>query len=483
MKSASLLPKRSYGLQSVLPEINLHTDQGVALHRQLVTTLKTHIKRGNLPLGSRLPPSREAAVQLKIGRNTVVDAYAELTALGLLESRGKQGTFVTPPPKLAKTQVAKEPRLIERLRTSASSLAIKLDWRLGQACIQLLPWAVWRAAAREAGRHLPPADYGDPRGMLALREAVATWLQRERGVVYTADQIVITQGTGQAIDLLARTLVRAGDHCVVETPGYLRAAHSLQAVGGVVSAIAVDAQGMDVAALEALPPASLIHITAAHQYPMGGRLGAARRRLLCAQVLRHQTLLIENEYDHEFIYTGQNFPPLAASLPQHAVLVSTFAKAVSPSLRLGFIAAPLKVADALAHAVELGRLHASWPIQCTMQWLLTSGELQKHLRRVRRHYASQRAYLLEQLDTHAPDIVVSSDEGGLHFALQHRQPQLTKPLIKELIRRDIQLQSADEFALTAWQPSHFFLAYGQMTQQDMDVSVKELKNALRAIRA
>ena len=482
MKSVLPQPSRPHGLQTVLPEIDLHTDQGVAQHRQLVAALKIHIKRGTLPSGSRLPPSREAAVQLKIGRNTVVDAYAELMALGLLESRGKQGTFVTPPPKHAKAQAAKEPRLIERLRTSASPQAIKLDWRLGQACIQLLPWAVWRAAAREAGRHLPPADYGDPRGMLALREAVATWLMRERGVAYAADQIVITQGAGQAIDLLAHTLVQSGDHCVVETPGYLRAVHSLQAAGGVVSAIAVDAQGMDVSALEALPPAALIHITAAHQYPMGGRLSAARRRMLCEQVLRHQTLLIENEYDHEFIYTGQNFPPLAASLPQHAVLVSTFAKAISPSLRLGFIAAPLKVANAIAHAVELGRSHASWPIQCTMQWLLTSGELQKHLRRVRRHYASQRAYLLKQLATHAPDIMVSSDEGGLHFALRHRQPQLTKPLMKELMRRGIQLQSADEFALTALQQSHFFLAYGQMTQQDMDASVKELQKALRAIR-
>ncbi len=469
--------------QTVLPEIVLSPGHGGAVHRQLADALKRHIQRGSLPPGSRLPPSREAALQLKLGRNTVVDAYADLMAHGLVESRGRLGTFVMPPPKTIKTSAPQEAHIIRRLQSASSGRALQLDWCLGQACVQLLPWQVWRTAAREAGRHRPPADYGDPRGKLELRVAVAAWLARERGVSYTADHIIITQGAGQAIDLLARTLLRPGDHCVVETPGYLRAARAFEAAGAQVSAVSVDTQGMDVSALATLDKPALIHVTAANQYPMGGRLSGTRRHMLSEWVLRHQALLIENEYDHEFIYAGQNFSPLAASLPQHTALVSTFAKAISPSLRLGFIAAPLQVADALAQAVERERLHVSWPIQCSMQWLLESGELQKHLRRVRRHYAAYRASLLVRLAQETPQLLLSSHEGGLHLALRHRAERVTLQLMKELTRRAVGFQTAADFALKPLKQSQFFLAYGQMNEGETEASIQALKAALRTIGA
>ncbi len=481
MKQPSNQPSRVQASISVLPEITLNHGSELAIHRQLVDALKRHIQRGSLLPGSRLPPSREAALQLNVGRNTVVDAYANLMAHGLLESRGRLGTFITQPPKPTKTKALQEAHLIRRLPMPSPGNAPKHDWRLGQACVQLLPWQVWRTAAREAGRHRPPVDYGDPRGTLQLREAVATWLARERGVNYSADHIIITQGAGQAIDLLARTLLRPGDHCVVETPGYLRAARAFEAAGARVSAVSVDAQGIDVQALSQLETPALIHVTAANQYPMGGRLSGARRRMLSDLALRQHTMLIENEYDHEFIYAGQNFSPLAATLPHHTALVSTFAKAISPSLRLGFVAAPLQVADALALAVEREHLHVSWPIQCSMQWLLESGELQKHLRRVRRHYAARRTNLLASLAQETPELIVSNHEGGLHLALRCRSQRATQQLMKELARRSVCFQTADDFALQPLAASQFFLAYGQMSEEETKASIRVLKTALRAV--
>jgi GntR family transcriptional regulator / MocR family aminotransferase len=355
-----------------------------------------------------------------------------------------------------------------------------IDWRVGQACTQLLPLSIWRTAMKEAGRHLPHPDYGDARGIAALRQAIADWLNQERGVLYDADQIVVTQGAGQALELLARAFVRPGDVCAVETPGYVRAAKIFQSAGGRIAAIPVDQSGADIqTAFERFSPA-LIHLTPAHQYPTGGRLSGERRRWLIEQIKQHKSLLIENEYDHEFIYEGQNFAPIAASLPDAAVLVSTFAKAISPSLRLGFIAAPAAIANILAQTIEQDRMHVSWPIQRSMQWLLESGELHKHLRRVRRHYAALRQFFLDELAEKCPEFIVRGQEGGLHLLLQCRNDRATERVIAALRQKKIALNTLADFQIEQPCSVGLLVGYGQMSQAEIAVCVAQLKAALVA---
>ncbi|NRF70783.1 PLP-dependent aminotransferase family protein [Aquincola sp. S2] len=466
--------------RSALPPLALDPNSRRPLNAQLAESLREAIRAGRIAPGRPMPPTREAALQLGIGRNTVVDAYSDLVAEGLLEARGRLGTFAAPQVARTSTTEARSPRAVLRLAGQrVATNAPAQDWRLGQSGSQLLPLQVWRAACREAGRHLPPPDYGDPKGLPSLRVAIAAWLRRHRGTDHDAQQIVVTQGTGAALELLARVLVRAGDLCAVESPGYPRAAAAFEAAGGTVLHVPVDSQGMQVGSAFAGPAPTVLHLTAAHQYPSGVRLSGARRAELAALVIRRGSLVIENEYDHEFIYEGQNHAALAGSLPAHTVLVSTFAKAISPALRIGFIAAPHAVAATLAQAIERDRLHASWPVQTSLQWLLAAGELQRHLRRVRRHHASQRGRLVQALKQRCPEVRFRGQEGGLHIALTMGEPTLDRRLARRLRELGIAFQTMREFGGDS---DEVLLGYGHMSAHEIEHAAELLAKALSLLQ-
>jgi GntR family transcriptional regulator / MocR family aminotransferase len=480
MRSKKIAKNPPQGALRPLPDLAFDAQSPLSQSRQLALALKRHVTSGLLQPGAKLPPTREAARQLNVSRGTVVHAYAELAANGLLHSQGRHGTSVAVHQRAKRALPQVQPEIVTRLAQPRPMAFSAMDWCVGQACTPLLPLPIWRAAMKEAGRHLPPSGYGDARGIEGLRQAIADWLNQERGVQYAADQIVVTQGAGQALELLARAFVQAGDVCGVETPGYARAAKIFQSAGGRIVPIPVDRLGADVqSAFKHLRPA-LIHLTPAHQYPTGGRLSGERRRWLLEQIQQHKSLLIENEYDHEFIYEGQNFAPMAASLPDATVLVSTFAKAISPSLRLGFIAAPVAMANILAQTIEQDRMHVSWPIQRSMQWLLESCELHKHLRRVRRHYAALRQFFLDELAKTCPEFTVRGQEGGLHLLLQCRNDRATERVIAALRKKKIAVNTLADFQIGLPSNIGFLVGYGQMSKSEVAGCVEQLKLALAA---
>jgi GntR family transcriptional regulator/MocR family aminotransferase len=444
----------------------------------LVASLESAIREGRLAPGSRVPPTRDAAHQLQLGRNTIVDAYAELVARGLLEPRGRAGTFVANRGVGLRLGSTQSPIVVSRLTLeSATSPTGSHDWRLGQSGTQLLPIETWRAACREAGRHLPPAGYGDPEGYAPLRAAIATWLNSHRGTRHQANNIVITQGAGAALDLLAQALIRPGDLCAVENPGYVRARTAFAAAGGTIISVPVDEQGIVVSRAFANPPA-VIHLTPAHQYPIGVRLSGARRAELSDVLTRHGTLLIENEYDHEFIYEGQNHTAMAASMPEQTALVSTFAKAISPALRIGFVAAPLPVVYALSAVIRREKLQATWPAQISVHWLLSTGELQRHLRRARRHHQQQRDQLVKKIQHACPQVRISGQDGGLHIVLSLRSEDLDRRLAAELRSKGVVLQSAADFGDCG---PDLLMGYGHMSHQELESAVELLRSACNLV--
>ena len=197
-----------------------------------------------------------------------------------------------------------------------------------------------------------------------------------------------------------------------------------------------------------------------------------------ALVSKAGTLVIENEYDHEFIYEGQNHASLAAALAEQTVLVSTFAKSISPALRIGFIAAPQSVAYALTSTIAREGMHASWPVQVSLQWMLASGELQRHLRRVRRHHASQRDRLLGAIRKSCPELQVSGTEGGLHLVLTLGSRELDRKLAGQLQLQGVALQSVNDFG---GDTDEVLMGYGHMGKTETQVATDLLADACSAI--
>lgn len=448
-------------------------------YQSLERSLRQSIVAGQLAAGTLLPTSRALAAELGIGRNGVVQAYASLTHEGLLLARGRLGTVVATgafsPARKARADAL--PRLRQHLPAAPQdppAHSPELDWRLGQTNTEMFPVQVWRQACKAAGRHLPPLGYGDPQGDVQLRQALSVWMQARRSLTVPVQQIVVTAGAGQAMDLLTRVLVRPGDLCAVEDPGYIRVVQAFKQQSARIVCLDVDQEGAYIEALlsgSEFP--SLIHLTAAHQYPMGGRLSAARRAALLQAVRRHGSLIIENEYDHEFVHAGQRFAPLAASAPEHCIVVGTFARAVSPALRLGFIAAPPDVTQAVARLIAQEQLQASWPVQMSANWLLRSGELQRHLSRVGKRYASMRAQIKAQLQPLAPQIMVRGDEGGLHVVLDCSAMPVKKyaALLAQLMKRRVAFDPIERFAHLASPRRLIVMGYAHLSAEQLERSM------------
>jgi GntR family transcriptional regulator / MocR family aminotransferase len=456
-------------------------------YQALERYLRNCIVTGQLAAGSRLPTSRALAAELGVGRNGVVDAYAGLTREGLLIAKGRLGTVVASGAVVPWRKVTQEelPVLRSRLpgaQRKAHVKTPKLDWRLGQTNTDLFPVQVWRAACREAGRHVPPLGYGDPQGDAKLRQSLSTWLQARRSLNISAEHIVVTAGAGQAIDLLTRILVNPGDLCAVEDPGYPRMVQALEQRSARVLRMQVDTEG---ACIEKLAEDGefpcLIHLTAAHQYPMGGRLSAPRRATLLEAVRRYGSLIIENEYDHEFVHEGQRFAPLAASAPDHSIVVGTFARAISPALRLGYIAGPADVIQAVVQVIAKEQLQASWPVQISANWLLSSGELERHLRRVSKRYAAMRTELKVRLNPLSTLIELRGDEGGLHVALdcELMSPDRYASVLNYLSSHNIAFDPIERFASIGSSRQVILLGYAHLSVKQLSQSAELLYEAVK----
>lgn len=398
-------------------------DRHRGLSQQLYQALRARVLDGRLSSGTRLPATRDLATILSLSRNSVVRAYDQLYAEGYIESRVGDGTYVTRLPKLstevstglsrglstvlstnpsAKTEDSASLQFVraplQRLQSNHLPLprcGAPRAFRVGIPAFDLFPFDVWAKLQAKFWRNPSPAQlgYGDPAGEPLLRELVAAYLRRSRGLSCMADQIVITSGAQQAISLCAQLLLQLGDGVAVENPGYRAAAHAFALAGGRVHGVPVDEEGMDCHRLEQLD-CRLAYVTPAHQYPSGVTMSLARRLRLLAWAERNAGWIIEDDYDGEYRYSGAPLAPLAALDQNGRVLyVGTFGKIAFPALRLGYLVLPPQLASAFSQGRALAVRHSEISSQCVMAEFMARGHFQRHIRRMRKAALSRRNVL------------------------------------------------------------------------------------------
>ncbi|WHH52995.1 PLP-dependent aminotransferase family protein [Pseudomonas sp. Ap32] len=399
-------------------------DRRRGLSQQLYQALRARVLDGRLSSGTRLPATRDLAAMLALSRNSVVRAYDQLYAEGFIESRVGDGTYVSRLLKLS-TQVStglsrglstglstfceestedlssgrllSEP--LQRLKSNhlpPPRSGAPRAFRVGIPAFDLFPFDVW--AKLQAGFWRNPCSaqlgYGDPAGEPALRDLLAAYLRRSRGLNCTAEQIVITSGAQQAISLCAQLLLQPGDGVAVENPGYRAAAHAFTLAGGRVVGVPVDEDGLDCSRLEQLTNCRLTYVTPAHQYPTGVTMSLARRLALLAWAERTDGWIIEDDYDGEYRYSGAPLAPLAA-LDRHGrvLYVGTFGKIAFPALRLGYLVLPSKLVQAFSQGRALAVRHSEVSSQCVMAEFMARGHFQRHIRRMRKAALKRRDVL------------------------------------------------------------------------------------------
>ncbi|MDE2572805.1 MAG: PLP-dependent aminotransferase family protein, partial [bacterium] len=405
------------------------------LHRQVYRGLREAILAGRLLPGQAVPSTRALAAEMELSRNTVQAAFDQLISEGYLEGRVGAGTRVAatlPAELLARRRAPpspaqpRAPRLSRRgmamAQSAAPSIGAALSGRAfhpGIPAVDAFPFDVWSryVARRLRGCDGRLAGYGDPAGEPSLRESIALHLRTTRAVACESAQVIVTEGTQQTLDLIARAVFDEGDALWVEDPGYPGARAAFGSAGLKLVAVPIDAYGIDVAAgRRRSPRASGVYVTPSHQYPLGGVQSLARRLELLAWARESDAWVIEDDYDSEFRFGGHPLASLQGLDEDGRVLyVGTFSKVLFPALRLGYVIVPPAYAETFARARAATARCAAAPVQAALADFMRDGLFAAHLRRMRSIYTERRACFLEELDRRLRGIAEPRDSGtGLH---------------------------------------------------------------------
>jgi GntR family transcriptional regulator/MocR family aminotransferase len=315
----------------------------------------------------------------------------------------------------------------------------------------LFPFETWARLSARFWRKPSPArlGYGDPAGDWQLRELIAAYLRNSRGLHCGPAQIIVTNGAQQAISLCAQLLVTPGARVAVENPGYRAAGHALAIAGAQLCGVAVDGEGLDVPALAQLEDCRLVYLTPSHQYPTGVTLSLARRLQLLEWAERHNGLIIEDDYDGEYRYSGTPLAPLAALDRQGRVLyVGTFCKIAFPALRLGYLVLPPALAEAFARRRALDMRHSEIGTQAVMAEFIAAGHFQRHIRRMRIAARSRRDALLAGWPADVPGCApLPVVEAGLHLCVRVNSLARERELISAAERVGVEITALSSYWL------------------------------------
>lgn len=460
-----------------------------SLHRQL----RAAIVAGRLKPGLRLPSSRELAAALGVSRNLAVAAYDLLLSEGYVATRPGGGTFVAavclarsksgpPADPAAVSRLAPFWRSADPAAPAALVAAPRYDFAVGLPDQGEFSFETWRRLSARALRQLSkmPAGYAEPEGRPALREAIARHVSFARAVACTADDVVVTSGAQQAFDLLARVLVTPAKTMVaVENPGYPPLHRAFAAAGAKLAAVPVDDEGLVV---ERLPGgAKVVCVTPSHQFPLGMAMSMRRRTALLEFARAHGAVVIEDDYDGEFRYTGRPLDALQ-TLDRNASVfyVGTFSKSLFPALRLGYVIAPAWARAAVVAAKRQADWHAALPGQDTLAAFIAEGHLARHVRKMRGVYADRREALIQAIEaTLARRVRLVPSEGGLHLSLKLPGRQTGAALAARAAEHGIRLSELGRFALSRPAPNGIALGFGMIPVQRIAPAIDKLDSLLR----
>ncbi|HWX66773.1 MAG TPA: PLP-dependent aminotransferase family protein [Rhodanobacter sp.] len=459
------------------------------LLRVLHKELRGAILDGRLKPGLRLPATRELAGMLAISRNTVVAAYDLLLSEGYVVARRGAGNYVADTlarrdaPRLSDAGVDMDRRLAPHWRKSpgpfsaAPDRVFRHDFSLGVPDNTQFPFDVWRRLSARALRTLskaPPA-YGQPEGRPALREAIAKHISFARAVACHADDVIVTSGAQQAFDLLARVLVTPGRSTVaVEDPGYPPLHAAFAAAGANVVAVPVDDEGLVV---ERLPvSARVIYVTPSHQFPLGVALSPQRRAALLEFARVRRAVVIEDDYDGEFRYSGRPLDALQTLDRSGSVCyVGTFSKCLFPALRLGYVVAPPWLRPALAVAKQLADWHCDVLAQDTLAAFIAEGHLVRHVRKMHKVYAERREVLLDALVRHSDGrLLALPSEAGLHLSARIPRSSNARMLVARAAAEGIRLDAVGRYALGRSAPNGLAFGFGMIAADRVDEAVRRV---------
>jgi GntR family transcriptional regulator / MocR family aminotransferase len=488
--------------------ITLNEQAPLPLHRQLYDELRRAILTGRLLPKQRIPSTRALAKSLGISRATVTLSYEQLLSEGYLETTVGSGTFVCaqlPDDLLQSSPVESDRPFTQRpvplsaygMTLLAPELAkvrdstLELNFSYGRPAFDHFPMDLWRRLLSRYC-HLNPAcmDYAaDSGGYLPLRQAIAHYLSRARAVLCDPEQVIILNGSQQALDLITRLLVDRDDRVVLEDPGYLGARRTFLAHGATLHPVPVDQSGLMVQALADVQNAKLIYVTPSHQFPTGAVLSLPRRLELLSWAQKTGTIILEDDYDSEYRYGGrtnaQDNRPIPAlqglDIGQSVIYIGTFSKVLFPALRLGYVVVPPTLIDLITRAKWLCDRQSPLLEQYVLTDFINEGHLERHIRRMRSLYDQRRQCLVAALAQHLPNTVtILGENAGIHVMVKFHTHLSDAELLQRVTQMQVGLMSAQPCYLNAQSSSEFIFGYAELSESQIEEGIRRLALVLRS---
>ncbi|WP_312343170.1 MocR-like pyridoxine biosynthesis transcription factor PdxR [Stutzerimonas nitrititolerans] len=390
----------------------------VPVFRQLYVRYRDAISSGQLKPGDRVPSVRALASELNLARGTVEAAYQLLIGEGYLETRGPAGTIVCPQlstPTSSVPPAPPAPAAYNGIHTGRAPLPLQM----GLPALDAFPRKTWtRLASRVIQQGgLDGMIYPNPQGDEALRVALTRYLAISRGIACTPDQVFICAGYRACLELISRSVLKAGDRGWFEDPGYFLARRFFEETHTRLVPVPVDEQGLCVdLGIERAPDARFAVVTPSHQSPLGVSLSLPRRQALLAWASDQRSWIIEDDYDSEYRYVGRPLPALKSLDTQGRVLYTgTFSKVLIPGLRLAYLVVPNEQVAHFARMADALQNHCPQLLQRTTATFIEEGHFARHLKRMRSLYAHRRTLLSDALTARLGErMQLELRAGGMH---------------------------------------------------------------------
>ena len=470
------------------------------LYLQLENQIRSAIWGGRLQPGDRLPSTRQLARDLGVARNTAKNAYNQLVVEGYLVTDAGSGTRVaqdlpeqllhvpgrgaapSPMPALFPYSAAAKRIVTVSSWIEAESNRPSRPFRPHTPASDAFPRELWTQLITRRSRRMSRSllERVDPRGYRPLREAVSGYLGSARGVTCDPDQVVITAGAQQAIELITKLLLEPGDRVCMEDPGYTPARILFELAGAEIVSVPVDDEGLDVAKLDrTVPAAKLVYVTPSSQFPLGMTMSLSRRLALIEWAKRSGAVILEDDYNGEYRYSGRPLPALYGLAPPGTVLYTgSFSKLLFPALRIGYVVVPPNVVDFFAAARWLVDRHSPPLEQAVLADFIDEGHFVRHVRRMRTLYAERQGTLVEAASRELGGILqVPACDAGMHLIgwLDTTVPE--EAILQAASNAGVELTSSSSFAVRKPNRQSVILGYAPFSTREIQRATEDLARA------
>ncbi len=449
----------------------------IPLTRQICDQLRKKILTRELQTGERLPASRKLAQELNVSRNVIINVYEQLLAEGYLESREGSGTYIAEGSYLGQykehyQQIETQPRRIHKNPDL-------IDFQIGVPDLEHFPRKIWAKLLRDNCLDVPESlfDYGPPEGLFELRQTLARFLLRSKGIRCQPEQLIILSGSAQGFSIIAQLLATSGQPVIIEDPAYLGIRRIFQHAGLQLVPVAVDEHGIQIDLLPKAREAAFVIVTPSHQFPLGSVLPIQRRVKLIEYARQHSIYIVENDYDSDFRFVGAPISSLQGLDPDAVIHVGTFSESLYPALRLGYMVLPLSLLEPCLTILSTNGLCPSVMKQLALTGFIEEGHLGKHISKMKKRYREKRELLIAEL--HAAfgrHITIRGDSTGLYVVAEFDRLEFSDDLLEEILYHGVRVYRVEYHAMIKGRHRNKILfGYGNVSVDRIRTGIERLQ--------